>query len=258
MTHTGSCLCGAVAYEVTGELRPVIDCHCTQCRKQSGHFWAATSAAHADFRLTRDAGLVWFAASETAKRGFCRHCGSFLFWQPGDEARISLAVGSLDGPTGLTTAERWYQEDAGDYYSPQGGPPPHLAAAPATLHGACLCGANRFSLPGPMGAVTACHCRQCRKTSGHYSASFDARESDLTWHSRHLAEFVTPGGGRRGFCPTCATALVFRAADGSFSVECGAIANPTGGRLARHIFTADRGDYYSLTDGLPAWPGTAP
>ena len=35
---TGSCLCGAVAFEITGPLRPVIACHCHQCRKQTGTY----------------------------------------------------------------------------------------------------------------------------------------------------------------------------------------------------------------------------
>lgn len=254
MMHHGSCLCGAVTFEADAPLRPVVDCHCTQCRKQSGHFWAATSAPHSAFRITRDDGLEWFRASPAATRGFCRECGSFLFWQPEGEDRISFAPGALDGPTGLQVEESIFHEDAGDYYDPAGGPPPQLSATPATLHGACLCGANRFTLPGPMGRVTACHCTQCRKTSGHYSASFDAHESQLDWQARHLAEYVTPGGGRRGFCPVCASSLFFRAADGSFSVEAGCIEKPTGGRLAAHIFVEDKGDYYSLTDGLPQFP----
>jgi hypothetical protein len=40
--HRGSCLCGAVSFEVDGELPPPDACHCTQCRKQSGHFFAST------------------------------------------------------------------------------------------------------------------------------------------------------------------------------------------------------------------------
>lgn len=256
--HHGSCLCGAVAFEIDGPLRPVIDCHCVQCRKQSGHFWAATSAPKEAIRLTRDEGLVWYDASPAARRGFCEQCGSFLFWDPAGEERLSFAPGALDGLTGLSTEESIYHHEAGDYYDPAGKAPPRLVATPATLHGSCLCGANQFEMPGPMGAVTACHCVQCRKTSGHFSASFDASEADLHWHKRHLAEHALAGGGRRGFCPVCATSLVFRAADGSFSVEAGCIDNPTGGRLACHIFTADKGDYYQLTDGLPTHAGHAP
>ncbi|MBI1173026.1 GFA family protein [bacterium] len=101
-----------------------------------------------------------------------------------------------------------------------------------------------------MGAVTACHCTQCRKLSGHFAASFDVDEALLHWLDRSVAEFVTPGGGERGFCPTCGSSLYFRK-DGVFSVEAGCIDNPTGGQLSRHIFAADKGDYYALTDGLP-------
>lgn len=247
----GSCLCGQVVFEARPDSH-VIACHCSQCRKQSGHFWAATFAWHRDFRLIRADGLRWFDASPAARRGFCAGCGAFLFWQPVGEDRISIAGGAFDGPTGLTVGESWHHADAGDYYSPEGPPPAPSAAA--SLRGACLCGANRFTLPGPMGAVTACHCSQCRKTSGHYSASFDARESDLVWHSRKVSEYRGPGGSQRGFCPTCGSKLYFRATDGAFSVEAAAIDAPSGGQLSAHIFTADKGDYYGLDDGLPQSP----
>jgi hypothetical protein len=43
---TGGCLCGAVRYEVRGPLRPVVYCHCTQCRRTSGHFSASRRRVH--------------------------------------------------------------------------------------------------------------------------------------------------------------------------------------------------------------------
>jgi hypothetical protein len=112
----GSCLCGAVRYAVEPPLRPVIACHCSQCRKTSGHFWAASSVPLAQFSLLRDEGLRWFRSSATAERGFCGTCGSSLFWKPVGEARISFSAGSLDGPTGLAIASHWHLQDAGDYY----------------------------------------------------------------------------------------------------------------------------------------------
>ncbi|MCR9151380.1 MAG: GFA family protein [Rhodobacteraceae bacterium] len=104
--------------------------------------------------------------------------------------------------------------------------------------------------------MTACHCGQCRRLSGHYAASFDADESALAWQNRDgLAEYGTPAGGRRGFCAGCGSSLYFRAADGAFSVEAGAVRGPTGGTLSAHIFVADKGDWYTLNDGVPQAAG---
>lgn len=253
--HTGSCLCGAVAFEVEAPLRPVTACHCTQCRAWSGHYVAATSVPLDRFRLLNDVGLRWVRASAAARRGFCGVCGARLFWQPDAEARISIGAGALDGPTGLAIAEHIFTEDAGDYYAPEG-PPPVATVAQGHTTGACLCGACRFTVPVPVGEATACHCTQCRKLSGHYAASFDVAETDVVWQARApLATYTSPGGGTRGFCGDCGSGLWFRAADGAFSVEAGCLALPTGGRLASHIFTAFKGDYYTLDDGLPQSPG---
>ena len=78
-THAGGCLCGAVRYQVAGPLRPVVYCHCTQCRRNTGHYMAATAARHRDFRLTGEAQLRWYESSDAARRGFCGRCGSTLF-----------------------------------------------------------------------------------------------------------------------------------------------------------------------------------
>nr|WP_253944593.1 GFA family protein [Pseudogemmobacter hezensis] len=104
-----------------------------------------------------------------------------------------------------------------------------------------------------MGEVTACHCGQCRKLSGHYSASFWAEEDSVTWAARNIREYKTAGGGQRGFCPDCGSSLWFRAASGEFSMESGAFERPTGGRLTSHIFLSEAGDYYTLDDNLPQW-----
>jgi len=115
---TGGCLCGAVRYEVQGPLRPVINCHCGQCRRTSGHFVAATAAAPEQLTLIKDDGLRWYHSSALARRGFCHTCGSSLFWDPLDEEKthISIMAGTLDSPTGLETVLNIFTEDAGDYY----------------------------------------------------------------------------------------------------------------------------------------------
>ena len=110
----GGCLCGAVRYAVEGPLRPVVACHCSQCRRTSGHHVAATSAPRGSVRVRGE--VTWHASSEQARRGFCGVCGSNLFWDGGGD-NLSIMAGTLDGPTGLAMAGHIFVADGGDYYA---------------------------------------------------------------------------------------------------------------------------------------------
>jgi hypothetical protein len=123
MTKTGGCLCGKVRYRIAGKLRPVIVCHCGQCRKQTGYAVAATAAAVSDFALEHAATLAWYRASPVAERGFCSACGSVLFWKPDGGDRISIMAGSLDAPTGLAIEKHIYVADKPDWYEITDGKP---------------------------------------------------------------------------------------------------------------------------------------
>ncbi|NBC34531.1 MAG: GFA family protein [Alphaproteobacteria bacterium] len=113
--YAGGCLCGAVRFEVNGPLTDLHACHCSQCRRQSGHFPVAASARLSEFVLTETRGLKWYRSSETARRGFCAECGSFLFWDGGND-EMNINVGSLDPPTGLKLAGHIFVDDKADYY----------------------------------------------------------------------------------------------------------------------------------------------
>ena len=114
--RNGGCLCGDVRYQVSGGVPGGSVCHCAQCRKQSGHVWASTHIPDTNLTLTASDSLRWYSASDTAKRGFCGTCGSFLFWKPTDEPATSVAMGSLAAPTGLHQARHILTADKGDYY----------------------------------------------------------------------------------------------------------------------------------------------
>ncbi|WP_170603272.1 GFA family protein [Ruegeria arenilitoris] len=114
--HNGSCLCGAVAFTIDGNLSPPSVCHCGQCRKQSGHVWASTWTDQNNLNFTANDTLQWFCASDSARRGFCNACGSFLFWQHNDEDTISISMGALSAPTGLMLSKHIFVADKGDYY----------------------------------------------------------------------------------------------------------------------------------------------
>jgi hypothetical protein len=113
---TGRCVCGAVRYAVRGPLRPVSYCHCSQCRRTSGHYVAATACAAANLTLLNVEGLCWYRSSSRAERGFCGACGSSLFWKPGHGRHISIMAGTIDTPTGLDAVEHIFVADASDYY----------------------------------------------------------------------------------------------------------------------------------------------
>lgn len=118
---SGGCLCGAVRFEVVGPLRDVLLCHCSECRRWHGHLCAATAARREHLHLVADAPLRWFQSPTSeahARRGFCGECGSSLFWDAPDRDTISIAAGTLDEPTGLSTVGQIYVADAGDYYEP--------------------------------------------------------------------------------------------------------------------------------------------
>jgi hypothetical protein len=127
------------------------------------------------------------------------------------------------------------------------------------ITGTCLCGAVTLSAPGTPGPVTACHCTQCRKLSGFYAASIDIAEGQTTWTGTDAIQtYTTPGGATRAFCATCGTKLWFRAPDGAFSIEAGLLDQPTHTTMTAHIFTADKGDYYQIADGLPQYAAEGP
>lgn len=114
---TGSCLCGAVRYEVTGALRDVVLCHCAMCRKTHGHIGAYTATPKGSLRLTEARGLRWYPSSAHARRGFCSECGGSLFFDPVTKDYMALAAGTLDSPTGLKTTVQIHVASAGDYYA---------------------------------------------------------------------------------------------------------------------------------------------
>src|SRR5262249_520942 len=114
--HRGSCLCGAVSFEVAGELPPPDACHCTQCRKHSGHIFVSTDVPRAAVTIHGAANVTWFRSSEKVRRGFCSTCGSALFWDPIERDIFAIAMGAFDKPTGTRLKIHVHVADKGDYY----------------------------------------------------------------------------------------------------------------------------------------------
>jgi hypothetical protein len=117
--HKGSCLCGAVTLEVTGTLPPPDACHCSHCRKHSGHYFAGTDIPRSALTVHGEENVTWYASSEKVRRGFCRTCGSSLFFDPLDRAKhdwTSVAMGAFDTPTETKLKIHIFVASKGDYY----------------------------------------------------------------------------------------------------------------------------------------------
>ena len=117
--HRGSCLCGAVRFEVDGALPAPDACHCTKCRKHSGHFYAGTDVPRSALTVRGEEHVTWFQSSEKVRRGFCSICGSSLFFDPLDRAKhdwIGVAMGAFDTPTETKLRIHIFVADKGDYY----------------------------------------------------------------------------------------------------------------------------------------------
>ena len=113
--RAGGCLCGAVRYQVRGPLRGIVLCHCGQCRRWHGHLGAYSSAARTDVLIEDSDALDWFVSSARGRRGFCRACGSSLFFEAVGGSRLAIAAGSLDQPSGLEVIGHEYVADKADY-----------------------------------------------------------------------------------------------------------------------------------------------
>ena len=116
MIVKGSCECQGVVFELIGELRDVVFCHCSQCRKTSGHYWAATQVSKGNLNLIKATSLSWYDSSDKARRGFCSVCGSSMFYERKGIDKISVSAGSLEIPTSLDRMRHIYVASKGDYY----------------------------------------------------------------------------------------------------------------------------------------------
>ena len=113
----GRCECGKVSFHVNSLRDTITVCHCRQCRRTSGHLWASTYAtAYEDVTFATDEGLTWYTSSDFAKRGFCKFCGSSLFYRLNDEQGVGIAAGCLEAPTHAHIGKHIFVKDKGDYY----------------------------------------------------------------------------------------------------------------------------------------------
>ena len=124
----GSCLCGAVRYEITGPLTGALNCHCSMCRKAHGAaFRSRARVKSTDFRwLQGEELLTWYESSPGTHRGFCSVCGAKLLSRfDRNPSAYGLPLGTLDGDPGVRPALHVYVADKAPWFEISDGLPQH-------------------------------------------------------------------------------------------------------------------------------------
>lgn len=92
----GACHCGRVRVHMPAQSAGVIACHCADCQKLHGNFFALLAAERSAVRWEGEEHIRWYRSSEANERGFCVHCGSRLAKRPVEGHRIMVSAGLFD------------------------------------------------------------------------------------------------------------------------------------------------------------------
>lgn len=115
--RAGGCLCGAIRFQCDLLTEEIVACHCEQCRRQSGNYWAAIRAGGDTLEIDGRAALLWRRDRHT-ERGFCARCGSFILWRADGSPEVSVGVGALDDTTGLRLVAEIFLDEKSAHHQP--------------------------------------------------------------------------------------------------------------------------------------------
>ena len=116
MMNSGSCLCKAVKVNTEQMKTHISACHCNACRKWGGaSLLAANCGNKVIFEGEENIGV--FNSSAWAERGFCKLCGTHLFYRLKGSGDYSIPVGLFDNDLNITLHEQFFIEEKPNYYS---------------------------------------------------------------------------------------------------------------------------------------------
>lgn len=125
--YNGSCLCGAITFEVNCPLPRPDACHCSKCRKFSGNYFVSSDVPKINLMISGAEKVTWFQSSEKVRRGFCSICGSSLFFDAIFKDWTAVALGAIDGSTNTKIEKHIFVGNKGDYYDICDGLPQNIS-----------------------------------------------------------------------------------------------------------------------------------
>ncbi len=270
---TGSCLCGMVQYEVSGDCSNMLHCHCRLCRKSHGSLFATFTAVKKEYFkfMKGESHIKSHGFSEHLSRNWCDICGSTLPFLEGEN--VSIPAGTLIDPCEakvmghifVASKAPWYEiTDTLKQYETfpasmmraetvTGSPDPEIS-------GSCACGACKFRLTGKPTLMMNCHCTRCQRSrAAAHATNVFYDQSQLEWikGQEQMTSYKLPDADRFGtsFCKICGSLLPRKSGDPvpRFAVPAGCLDQDPGIRPAGHIFTNNKKEWFEISGDLPTF-----
>jgi hypothetical protein len=276
----GTCLCGAVRFEVQGPYKWFTYCHCSMCRKHHGTFHNLTAAAEkANFRfLQGEEAIVHFRSSPAFARPFCKHCGSKVPDASGEF--VGFSTGSIEGEfdakprahifvadksplekiTDSLRQFETYPEGFGTAVAAPVNPDAHSEG----IHGSCLCGSVAFVIDRTPKTVVQCHCSRCRRSRGTAHAVNTFVQQDAVRFTRggdRVKAFVLPNARSfaSAFCQDCGSTMpTLFAALNMYLVPVGSLDTHFEPKAFINIYTGSKAPWFSITNTYPQYEELPP
>ena len=278
----GTCLCGAVQYEVAGPFQMMMHCHCSMCRKHHGTAFATFAVAPLEgFRWLRgEDAIVRYASSPGGSRSFCRHCGSVTPLLIPSAGIVACPAGNLQGDLGIAPQAHLFAASKAawdsitdllpqhDEYPPefgaQGIVTPTRETRPGSTQGSCLCGDVAFEITGTPIRMVHCHCNRCRLgRSAEFATNVIYKDSQFAWTkgASHVREYKVPEAQyfTMAFCERCGSEVPRPSRErGIVVVPAGSLDSDPGVRPEMHIFVGSMAPWSRITDKLPQFAAGLP
>ncbi|MGH8178078.1 MAG: GFA family protein [Steroidobacter sp.] len=281
---TGSCLCGAVRYEISPPYQWMAHCHCSMCRKHTG-------ALHDTGVGVSASGFRWISGEEAVtrhksssganfSRAFCMHCGSAAPSMADDGSSMVVPAGSLDGDLDFKPQAHIFVGSKSpsctitdalpqfEKYPPQYDMPSVERLSPelkeGLLQGSCLCGDVAFEVDETPRRMVNCHCSRCRRSrGGAHGTSVFVNMDKLRWvrGAGQVKTFRMPDAFlfAISFCERCG-GLMPAAFEriGKYIVPVGALDTPLDLKPSLHIYVGSKAPWFEITDDLPQFEAMPP
>ena len=129
----------------------------------------------------------------------------------------------------------------------------------SSYSGGCQCRAVRYEVMATLRGVVNCHCDMCRRFHGNFGAYTKITDADLSFvEDRGLTWYESSNTARRGFCRECGASLFWQPVGfATTSIAAGSLDHATGLQTIGHIYTAEKSDFYEISDDLPQYPDSA-